>query len=112
MFKDYKSNYCPQARMSNYVKLWLKTAQFSVSSLDGSQEQSTRGMARQGAAPGQCRSPAGTRDRHKGWTWDCRKEGKLGAKGRKGKIGRAMEMRNCGHHVGTPTTLAAGHKPG
>lgn len=35
MFKDYKSNYCPQARMSNYVKLWLKTAQLSVSSLGG-----------------------------------------------------------------------------
>lgn len=69
-------------------------------------------MARQGVAPEQCCSPAGTRDRHWGWTGDHKRAGKLGGKGRKGKIGRAIEIRDYGHQVGTPITLAAGHKPG
>lgn len=36
---------------------------------------------------------------------------KQGGKGRKGKIGRAMEMRDCGHQVGTPITPVFGCTP-
>lgn len=63
MFKDYKSNYCPQARMSNYVKLWLKTAQLSDSSLGGSR-RSRAHVARlgQGVAAQHRDTGHGTRD--------------------------------------------------
>lgn len=40
-----------------------------------------------------------------------RKQGKRGGKGRRGKIVRAMEMRDCGHQVGTAITPVFGHKP-
>lgn len=98
MFKDYKSNYCPQARMSNYVKLWLKTAQLSVSSLGGScRSRAHVAWPGKGVAPQQRWSPAGTRDRHGRWTWDHKKAGKNRWKREKGKkLGREWKWGTVG----------------
>lgn len=88
MFKDYKSNYCPQARMSNYVKLWLKTAQLPLSSLGGSR-RSRAHVAR----PGQGSARAGTSPWHHGGdaalaeTWDRRRGMSVGPQGSREKGG-------------------------
>lgn len=88
MFKDYKSNYCPQARMSNYVKLWLKTAQLSVSSLGGShRSRAHAAWPEQGVAPEQCCSPAGTQDRHRDEHGTTESREKLLEKGEREKWG-------------------------
>lgn len=117
MFKDYKSNYCPQARMSNYVKLWLKTAQLPLSSLGGSR-RSRAHVAR----PGQGSARAGTSPWHHGGdaalaeTWDRRRGMSVGPQGSrekgggergKGRIRKAMEARDRRYQVGTPVF---GHK--
>lgn len=59
--------------------------QHSFQSLPWMARRSTRGMARQGVAPEQCCSPAGTRDRHRGWTGDHKRARKTGWKREKGK---------------------------
>lgn len=101
MFKDYKSNYCPQARMSNYVKLWLKTAQLLVSSLGGSPRsrahvaQPGQGSAWAGTSLGHYGGDAALRepwDRPRGMSRGMKEAGKKGW-GRKRKIRRA---RDCG----------------
>lgn len=95
MFKDYKSNYCPQARMSNYVKLWLKTAQLPLSSLGGSR-RSRAHVARLG----QGSARAATSPRHHGGdaalaeTWDRRRGMSVGPQGSREKGGGKGEREN------------------
>lgn len=74
-------------------------------------EQSTRGMAGTGrgtiAVLQPCRDTGQTQGMDMG-PQESRE--KLGGKGRKGQTGRAMEMKDCGHRVGTPTTPVIRHK--
>lgn len=116
MFKDYKSNYCPQARMSNYVKLWLKTAQLPLSSLGGSR-RSRAHVARLG----QGSARAGTSPRHHGGDaalaemWDGHRGMSVGPQGSREKGGGKGEREKSGKQwnqgtAGTPITPVFGHK--
>lgn len=97
MFKDYKSNYCPQARMSNYVKLWLKTAQLSASSLGGS-HRSRAHVAQLGQGSARAPRQPGSPGRDGRGRMSTGPQGGRGRwRGTKGKIGRAVEARGRGH---------------